>query len=94
MPGNLDPERHLMTFSETVNWLRFSHDGEWIATVWAKQKEITLVGHLCRAYLCFAYRHPDQFRNGGSRIQDKDHWRGEWSRLASLETTSGLLRRR
>ncbi|CAG7848765.1 THO complex subunit 3 Short=Tho3 [Serendipita indica DSM 11827] len=30
-------------YDETVNWLRFSHDGEWIASVVAKQKEITLV---------------------------------------------------
>jgi hypothetical protein len=30
-------------FSETVNGLRFSHDGEWIATVVAKQKEVTFV---------------------------------------------------
>lgn len=43
---NLSPENRLTTSSETVNWLRFSHDGEWIATVWAKQKEITLVGAL------------------------------------------------
>jgi hypothetical protein len=35
---------HLMILdSETVNWLRFSHDGEWIATVVAKQKEVTFV---------------------------------------------------
>jgi hypothetical protein len=33
----------MMPFSETVNWLRFSHDGEWIATVVAKQKEVTFV---------------------------------------------------
>ena len=33
----------LISLSETVNWLRFSHDGEWIAGVWARQKEITLV---------------------------------------------------
>ncbi|KIM25145.1 hypothetical protein M408DRAFT_220591 [Serendipita vermifera MAFF 305830] len=30
-------------YDETVNWLRFSYDGEWIAGVWARQKEITLI---------------------------------------------------
>ncbi|KAG8832133.1 hypothetical protein FRC17_001966 [Serendipita sp. 399] len=30
-------------YDETVNWLRFSHDGEWVATVVAKQKEVTLI---------------------------------------------------
>lgn len=41
-----------MPFSDSVNWLRFSADGEWIAMVMDKQKEITFVSwRSCQAHL-------------------------------------------
>lgn len=77
-----------MVLSETVNWLRFSYDGEWIATVVAKQKEITFVCVSTFLFLPSVHHLIDKFRDGGSGTSSEDRWRGQLSCLASFQITT------